>query len=257
MRPNQCVVSALTGLFLSVGSSSMADALLLAHYDMEDQNGSRLTDVSGNNRHANFGGGGHNYIVGGGADGSTSYNLTANGWQSIPAVTPASGTLSLALWFREPNTPRAGTEIIWGASNTQDPWFYVSNQAGNSRKLVVDLSASSPQYLTSDNEVILDDTWHHLALVLDTNADTVKGYVDGVLLIDRTTSNVSGSMRGHLGVTPGGALFNRAMFDDVRFYDGELSAADVQRLATFVPEPHTLTLLIGASIALWGFRRRA
>lgn len=227
----------------------------MAHYDMEDQNGSALTDVSGNARNANFGGSGSAYVTSDVGEGSVSF-LRNGGWQNIPAVTPATGILSLAMWYREPNTVRSNSEIIWGATSTRTPWIYVSNAAGNIDKLVVEYADQTPQYLTSANNVMMGDTWQHIAVILDSNADTVKAYVDGQLVIDSGNTGVTAAMQGHLGITPGGSVSNVALFDDVRFYDGALSASEIQVLAGMVPEPASGVLLLISGFLLSRFKQR-
>ena len=240
-------------LVLVMGTSARA-ATIMAHYDMEDQNGGRLTDVSGNGRHATFGSSGHSYVTDSAA-GTYAYNR-AGGWQVIPNTTPSSGVLSLSLWYKDTDAA-AGTEIIWGATSTRAPWTYVSNST-NVQKLVYDWgTTSSPQYQTSPNNVIVRNSWQHIVFVMDSVNDNVKAYVDTVLKIDRTDgTNIAAVMRGHLGITPGGASANAARFDDVQFYDGALTADQVSYLynnpGLTIPEPATFAL---AAVGLLRWRR--
>lgn len=242
---------------LSVMASEAAT--IIAHYDMEDQSSTQLTDVSGNANHAPFGGSGHAYVTDSAAD-TYAYSRTG-GWQNIPTINASSGVLSLSLWYRDPDAV-VNTEIVWGNGvvSGKKPWIYVANGGSNDQKLVAEWPGTpNPQYLTSGNSVIVRDTWQHLVIVMDSNADTVKGYVNGTLEINASGTNFTSEMGGHLGNVPNGTQTNVAMYDDVQFYDGELSSSDVNFLKNnpglVVPEPSSAALLGLGGLALV-FRRR-
>ena len=244
-----------------VAFASMAQAVtIMAHYDMEDQSNTQLTDVSGNVRHAPFGGSGQVYVTDSAA-GSYAYNRTG-GWQSIPSVTAPSGVLSLSFWYKDADAAQS-TEMVWGvgATATRSPWVYVSNST-NVQKLATDWNGTSdPRYQTSDNNVIVRDTWQHIVLVMDSGNDDLKAYVDTALKIDRSDgTNIAAVMGGHFGISPGGTLSQVAQFDDIQFYDGALSASDVSYLynnpGLVVPEPWTMGMLGLGLLGVLKRRRR-
>src|SRR5271157_4736393 len=81
--------------------------------------------------------------------------------------------------------------------------------------------------------------WHHLAAVLDksqTGGDEVKFYVDGVLqtanrsLHASTNTNNFGNNPIYLFSRAGATEFNSGMIDDLRIYDGALTAEQIQQI---------------------------
>ena len=106
----------------------------------------------------------------------------------------------------------------------------------------------------------LDGEWHHLSYVMknDGGAIATDYYVDGVLTGSATPGNpfgITGTTNdyaiGRLGLSTAVQYFNGSI-DDLRIYDHELTAGEIQAL---VPEPTScLPLLVGA-FALWRRRR--
>ena len=83
---------------------------------------------------------------------------------------------------------------------------------------------------------MIDNTWHHIAYVLEDSYDTITVYVDGSEALS-FTSTVSVAADDILsfgqeydpGMTTGD--FYNGMLDDVRIYDYALSEAEIAGLA--------------------------
>ena len=101
--------------------------------------------------------------------------------------------------------------------------------------------------------------WHYWALTVDATAGNSKLYLDGVLqgTLGLAISTTTGGDVTRLGkqFSPYGEYFNGSM-DDLRIFNGALSAAQVSAL-TSVPEPHEIWLLsAGLGVLLLKSRRR-
>ena len=105
-----------------------------------------------------------------------------------------------------------------------------------------------------------DNDFHHIAGVVDGSSMTI--YVDGTLentfIHDGLLSASGREVR--IGAAWGGAIGGSirevaGIIDDVRYYDQALSSAQVQNLASAVPEPSS-ALALGLPLALTTFIRR-
>lgn len=100
---------------------------------------------------------------------------------------------------------------------------------------VMEVQDGNSQYAwLADTSSIADSVWHHIVGTLDNGTLAAKLYVDGEEVdSDTATSAVTGATTyGRVGTGCGSALgsFANARFDDVRFYDTPLSAAEVKNL---------------------------
>lgn len=101
--------------------------------------------------------------------------------------------------------------------------------------------------------------WNHLALVIKDQGTSrvAELYINGVLHNTNTqaaTNASAGSFSTYIGAgDDGGAHFLAGSLDDVRVYDGALTATEV---AGLIPEPMTLGLLAAGGLGLLRRRRR-
>ncbi len=100
--------------------------------------------------------------------------------------------------------------------------------------------------------------FHHVAFVK--RDSDLELWIDGALngtKPDTTTGTTLNDSPLYLGSRGGTNLFFAGALDDVRIYDNALSAADIEQLATLVPEPHLGLAALAALAALIGSRRRS
>ncbi len=163
------------------------------------------------------------------------------GYIALGQVAPESNAYTMAFWFkRTPGRPFAAGEVHLMQSNaggSQDNrWgFRVRNGNDATGTFLLDLWQHGASTVVLDSEME-SDRWYHVALTRDL-LDNFKIYLDG--------GEIHSSVRSiPLTNAPGGVFLGNdphlsesdfpryfpGTYDDVRFYDGALSATQVLRL---------------------------
>ncbi|UMY65611.1 MULTISPECIES: LamG domain-containing protein [unclassified Flavobacterium] len=149
-------------------------------------------------------------------------------------------SLTVSVWFRMQNTDTSNLEKFFEkAENDNNVAFFLGVYDMN-RPLFFS-SAGGVQSLwdlTWNNETLWNDTtnWHHLALTIEGDTDTVRIYRDGTLVATDANSNfniTSEFFRYFIGKGFHGHL------DDLRVYRSALSASQVSQLAQQQGDNHT------------------
>ena len=142
-------------------------------------------------------------------------NVTMSCWVKSPSVNPANQFM-IAL-----NTSIANTRLLMGT------------QAGSSTLSIRD--GAWPNVWHDTGVTVIDNSWHHIAYVLDDVANTLTIYIDGVnvLSFSLTVSIAAGDLFSlgqeyDAGLTTGD--FYSGLLDDVQIYDTALSEIDIQSL---------------------------
>lgn len=119
------------------------------------------------------------------------------------------------------------------------------------------------------------DAWHHLALVINRDANSAQFYVDGVAVgteIRTSTLSPLGVLRTGLDLTAGSGIgtansvrlgsFNGTgrlpfvgLVDEFRIYGSALNQAEIQEIMA-IPEPAAASLLMAGLAVLSSLRRR-
>jgi endonuclease/exonuclease/phosphatase family metal-dependent hydrolase len=208
---------------------------LVGHWKFDEAGGSSATDSSGN--------GATGTLINsplrttGVSGGALGFNGTTQ-LVSIPnqsSWTTASNKYTVAFWVKVNQIEEyAGAVAVgnWGTRALEimtagNRWSARINTVGGPNGWGCDVTSSTLGYLTT-----VDNTFHHVAVVLDTAASRCYLYSDGVLMgtdeyVDGVTS--FGSQNLNIG---GFADANRleSVIDDVRLYNTALSAGEVQTL---------------------------
>jgi hypothetical protein len=101
------------------------------------------------------------------------------------------------------------------------------------------------------------NTWYNYTVVHDAAAKNYKFYIDGALANTQTYTGTRASATGAWLI--GGRDFLNGYVDDVQFYTGTLSAAqinDVIMVGNAIPEPSTWAMIIGGLGAILLIKRR-
>jgi hypothetical protein len=141
-------------------------------------------------------------------------------------------SLTISLWFRMQNTNPGNLEYLFqkseGASNNT---VTLAVYDGNTPLFINEIGGGYNLWDTDWNmtAALHTDTtnWHHLALTIDGDTNTVKLYRDGILRNTDENSNLNISLEAfdyYLGRNFKGYL------DDIRVYRKTLSAAEIQTL---------------------------
>ena len=172
---------------------------------------------------------------------------------------------TLSLWGKEPASTASPNDIWAGWGDTSGSarvrWdFGLANSTAAGMRLELNSGFAS-----LNGASIGDDAWHMVTVTYATAATGLTFYLDGTLYGTATFSTGAPNTitAGNLGIAIGAGIrevaapngnaarFVAGLIDDVRIYDTELTAGDVQNLyLTTVPEPSAAALLGLGGLAL-------
>jgi len=140
-------------------------------------------------------------------------DVTVCAWVKAPALNPATQ------FFISINTIDGDNKLLLGTP------------AGTATLSIVD---AEPAWRHT-TATIIDNTWHHIAYVIENSSDTVTVYVDGsdvfsfTLTVPIFKEDVFSLGQEYDGMTTGD--FYNGLLDDVRIYDWALSETEIATLA--------------------------
>jgi hypothetical protein len=211
--------------------------MLVAAYAFDEGSGAVAGDASG---------GGHAGTIAGATwvSGRHGTALSFNGTNASVDLgalgTFYQGGFTLEAWVQKESATRNDVAIVGTWNSSGGPMLWVDHVA---TRYQLTMNTSLASYLDSGRTPIAGE-WQHLAATFD--GTTARFYVDGVEVASRTVSVGIGSSDnwriGAYGISPGG--FFDGLIDDVRIYNGALTAAQVQEdmnqgVTPFVPPPDT------------------
>ena len=247
---------AMTALELQADMTAVVNAPatdLLAAWNFDNITGTSVPDVSGNNHPGT--------LVGSPTVSNAFPNvLSLDGINDYMSVVnhsdfniAAGQNLTVTLKIKTADT---GKRILSKRPNGAGIGYeFINNTSSGGGQFGVNLTtsvgAAGPPYGTSN---IADNTWHHLAMVIDVASTSCKIYVDGVLQQTKTSSNISAtstvSNTGDLlfGTLSNFASYMNAQLDDIRFWNKAMTAAEIMTDKTAVITGTETNL-----IAAWDF----
>jgi len=205
---------------------------LLAHWQLDEITGSVASDsslygydgtlvnmddsdwVEGNTGNAlDFDGVNDHVAVDDICTGMAGRDITVSAWVKAPAVSPANQFI-----------------ISINSSNGDDNKLLMGTPAGTD---TLSLGTTAWHHTTA---TVIDNTWHHVAYVLEDSSDTITVYVDGsgVLSFASTVSVVADDVFSLAQEYDAGMItgdFYSGQLDDVRIYEYALSEAEIATLA--------------------------
>lgn len=262
-RLSQLFVIAILG---TAGVATLDAQTLVDYYEFEN-NG---TDSAGGNANGAVGA---NVTfttgqIGQGAQFGTSGAGTAN-QIVVPqanAFDPGAGSFTMAFWAARNNVDTGNTDGIFDTLAGTNTGYQAQFVDTDIIRLRIDDVPNND--LIDSVTAITDTDMHHYAFVIDRGSDEARVYVDGLLdnLISglNTTGALTPTQDMEIGSLNGNAATGmEGVLDELRFYDGALSAAQVAALASpaAVPEPASIAIwsLLGLGLAgvAFRFRRKA
>jgi hypothetical protein len=199
---------------------------LVAHYYMDDTDGTTVADTEGNDGTGTYTP--SDGIVGG----ALSFNGSSE-WITLGAPEAfdlGTGDFSFAFWMKAPTNGYAGL-IGNRVSSINDNFINITTP--NNGYITLETASTYNSPLIS-NGPLTDDAWHHVVIVRD--AGTLNMYVDGVLQASTITGNTdniyssTANMRLGQYYTDLNDYPYNGLMDDVRVYNRGLSSTDVEDL---------------------------
>ena len=241
---------------MTIGSPAL-DAATVAYWRFEP--GNFLADSAGSNTLTNTG-------VASSSDtspvapgsGSASFNGSQTAFSTAATLDLSSFTdLTIECFFK---TSQAGLAVLYEHTTPAifDPGAFGS-AINDGNPLEVYQRATGGTYLDRTNLLIADDSWRHMAMIVDgseTNTDRLELYVDGVQVgLDANFSNPTGTpaflnTTFHIGSRLNTQLKYVGLMDELRISDTILSPSE------FLPEPAAAQLVLGACLLLCNRRTR-
>lgn len=226
----------------------LAHAGLVAHYKFDETSGATAADELGNSNATIEGTVGFVAGVDGGAfsfNGNVANNVTV---PNAPFLSGGGigGEFTLSAWIRFSNVSTNVATILClvnqgGAANSYTDLSRIGNGAfggGNNGSFLGRTRTAAGTTQTVGGGAFNDDTFHHVAFVVDTAGGTVAVHVDGNLVSSVTGTPFLAAFTdltiGHLDRPTGQTdvdAFN-GLVDDLQIYDHALSPAEIGFLNT-------------------------
>ena len=222
--------------------AAASTSTLVGYWKFDETSGTTATDSSGLGDNGALTGATRVSGITGNAvslDGTTAYVL-APGASSLKPVS----TVSVAAWVKPTTAPASGGEVVSMGDN------YVLRVLSDGNVMFFFYNGTTWITLQTTGVNVLDGNWHHLAGVK--SASQMVVYVDGV---SKASSAASGTIPYSLGTNlyigmhgNGSTSHNfNGIIDEVRVYNVDLNATQVQGIFTSTPVPAPAPLPISVS----------
>jgi len=229
LRQTLRVTLAFTVVAAAGPTAKAAEPGLVAHWKLDEREGKKVIDSSGNGYHGTAEGGAEWQPDTGRIGGALKCGRGGADCGTVPGSAPA---MTVALWVKATNKSR---DLVGKSPNdkTEKGWkIRISN--GSAEAEIG--SARSYTKLSSGRTQFRSGEWAHLACTFDQS--TAKIYINAVQVASRSgiTQTVENS------ATPLQLCRSDAVLDDVRIYDRALSPNEIAALLREVEAQDTLVL---------------
>jgi hypothetical protein len=224
-----------------IATTNPGAANLVGHWKLDDGSGTVAVDSSANNNKGALYGG-PQWVTG--YDGGALEFDGGNDYVELPigSVINSLTNSTFTTWVNFSNAGGAWQRIFDFGSNTTSYMFLTPRlgTTGSMRFGITIGGGGSPEQLATA-PTTLASRWHHVAVAIDADADTITLYLDAVAVAQNTQATLSPS---DLGVTANNWLgrsqyavdaFYRGLIDDFRIYSRALTQAEVAYLADGTP----------------------
>lgn len=237
-----------------VTSKKVSESGLVGYWAMNEGQGSKAGDSSGNNKNASLYGG--ISWAGGKKGNSLNFNGVDSYFDSPSfSLIDVNGDISVSFWMKTSSSTKATILNKGGGSGRLWIWHEGGKIAVNS------YFGTGKDYYLYGNINVIDNKWHNIVVVFEKNGNE-KIYVDGVF--DNQTS-IAGAVSDSwsqnsflIGKTLNITYWQYydGLIDDVRIYNRALSATEIQNLykqnETMVNAPQNDKLTNGL-VGFWSF----
>jgi len=159
--------------------------------------------------------------------------------------------LTIGFWFKSSTTDN--TVVLEKTNSNSNYHFQTTNEAmsGGGDKIFFGVSSSGSTGRVSSSVVVSDNTWHQVVGTFDTNINTLKIYIDG--LLNKTNSSVTDNLTANtdnllIGSRSGASPFPGSM-DEIRISNSVRSADWIATEYNNQNSPSTFYTIGGEQIA--------
>jgi hypothetical protein len=242
---------------------------LVAHYQMDETEGTTMLDASGQRYHGEYGSaGGGSFVLGQGglatgnavrfSDGGTATDGGGFGQLDANASIPSLQNLTVSMWVQPDAADVGASMLLAKGKNAGDPFALATNAVGDTNPLLWFVQENTA--IESDPVLSVGEKHHVVITQLDENglelgSTRTRLYVDGELIAELEDSDGYEDVAPtviQIGALNGGFGFT-GVIDDVQIYSRELSTEDVQFLfgnpgTTAAAEPEGETPLADVTV---------
>jgi hypothetical protein len=200
---------------------------LVGYWKFDDGSGGTATDSAGtNNGTLN----GNPTWTTGQFDGALSFD-GAGDYVSVAPIVPLIGnTVTAQAWIRIDESAGPWNPLLMQNrySDNLGFYFYISNDRPD-----VYVFGSSGYANANSSETLNADQWYHVAATND--GFYLKLYVDGQFKDSDSSTGLTGvNENAYIGYEPISSTYYMGLIDDVRIYDGTLTAGEIERLYEYM-----------------------
>ncbi|HUF64262.1 MAG TPA: LamG-like jellyroll fold domain-containing protein, partial [Verrucomicrobiales bacterium] len=237
---------------------------LLAHYKLDETDGTVMADSSGNGYHGTYVAGSGSFALGvpSLAGEGTAVAFSEGGdaaYGEVPADIgfPTLPVASYSFWVKQDPADVGSASVLFSRSSSPANPYAVFFEATGGPDSVIWTSEAGTQTLASEPFLVPDEVFHVVYTYSDPNADgsaNVAVYVDGVLNASMDGASgypISTVAPFQIGATVGQFGFTGA-FDDFQIYETVLTPEQISAMhndpgsvAPFVEPPSALESLVG------------
>jgi hypothetical protein len=213
-------------VLMSYWGQEVEDPTLVAHWKLDEAEGSIAEDSAGDNNGIVFG----DAVWqpdGGMIKGALQFD-GIDDYVSTPFVlNPADGKFSVSAWIKGGAAGQVVLSQTGGAN-----WLSADPSEGNFTTELVPPTTRSPLPPLVSETQVTDGNWHHIGFVWNGAYRTL--YVDGVIVAEDIQSNLASSSNGlyiGTGKNLDAGTFFSGLIDDIRIYNKALSQAQITAVA--------------------------
>ncbi|GAA4631524.1 alpha-L-arabinofuranosidase C-terminal domain-containing protein [Actinoallomurus vinaceus] len=225
----------LAGVLTTTGVAAADGPALAGHWTLDEGSGTTAADSSGND-HTGTLGSGATWAAGQIGPHAVQFNGTGNGAVDIPEpVVDTSQSFTVSAWVKLDSTSGYQTAVSVDGGQISGFYLQLSGASGGfsfTRRTADD--SNSTEVRADSGVAPAAGTWYHLVGVDDAASGKLKIYVDGDEGTDAGFTSAWKATghtligRGKYGGNP--VDFVHGAVDDVRFYQGALTAGQVEAL---------------------------
>ena len=135
------------------------------------------------------------------------------------------GTLTLSFWFKFEGTISADVRLFNLTDASGNSKLRIQNRSHHKIRMILNNNGAT---VTDSGNVILDDTWHHLAVTMNRASPLAQVYFDGAALINNSGVAVNSDI---FKLFLGSENTNHdGLYSDCTLFNTDLSAAEISAL---------------------------